>query len=192
MSTNVDEPIALSTMFSMLDDLTRDIPISTVLDELQLVVERVSFSGIYELKNQSSQAVFTELDLYFEEEVSLGMMQFIRWFASKARLRSLANEDGRSLLEYCVIEYRKIQEIRFVSAIQFTEEEKLHTMSKLRTQFPEPARIIFDTAPSLMAGFRIEAGDEVVDASLRSHVNSLIARGVQLGGVASAVGASHG
>lgn len=192
MSTSGSECPKLSDLFDMLQSLTNEISLHTVLDELQLVVERITFSGIAERQRQASQEVFTDLDLYFEEEVTPEMMQFIRWCASKSELRALSDDAGRSFLEYCIIEYRKIQEIRFVTAVHCGKIVRTKLIDRLRTQFPEPARIVFDVSHSLIAGFVIESGDEIYDASLRTHINTLIARDVRVSGVSTESGASRG
>ncbi len=147
----------------VIDAISRNLPISTTLRELQLVVERLTFSKLYERQPQNDPATIAELDLFFRDEVSDGMLQFVRWIASRNLLGFIAGDQGKVFLDQCLAKYRRVQEIQVTTAIPLTKADRAAITERLRPIHPVPARILFNTSQTMIAGLVVDTGSSIVD-----------------------------
>ena len=186
------EGASLDEALRQIDAISSNVPIATTLRELQLVVERLSFSRLHERDPQNDPATLAEIDLFFRDEVSDGMVKFIRWTAGRHLLGALSDEQGRVFLDGCLSKYRKVKEVQVVTAIDLTDEHREAIIRRLRAVHPDPARILFSSSPSIIAGFVMNSGNSVVDKSLRSHVSETISKSGRIQGLAAGRGEEIG
>lgn len=172
MSAEPDLNNLTSNVMRRLDQATRRLPVSQLISELQVAVERVSFSGIHRLKPQSSQEFATEIDLLFDGEISEDMLQFIYWLASFDALSILADKTGELFINFCIKQYRSMSEVRFITSVELPTETRQFIAEKLAALYPEHTRVVYEVMPSIVAGFVIRDGSKVIDRSLRSHMMS--------------------
>jgi F-type H+-transporting ATPase subunit delta len=100
------------------------------------------------------------------------MKRLIRLLEMKGRLVLLESIGAEFLrLEE---ERRKVSRARVVSATPLTPEQLAHLVEALSARSPGRTYLLHnDVDPTLIAGFRIEEGDRVTDASLRHKLNAL-------------------
>jgi F-type H+-transporting ATPase subunit delta len=105
-------------------------------------------------------------------ETSDLVKRLIRLLEMKGRLALLESIGAEFLrLEE---ESRKVTRARVVSATPLTEEQLRHLVEALSARSAGRTYLLHnDVDPSLIAGFRIEEGDRVTDASLRHKLNAL-------------------
>jgi len=163
--------------------ISQDVPIAKTMTELQLVIERLTFSGMTEDQSADEASVRADIDLYFRDEVSEGMVSFVHWMARRGWLANLSGDAGMAFLNHCTTAYRSIEEVRFTTAVDLHGEHKAELVQKLRRIYPEPARILFTTSSLIGAGFTISVGNkQLADKSLRTHVINVVPRTFHLDG----------
>jgi len=168
-----NEPKTFNQVTQILDQLdmaTASLSTSQLLFELQVIVERLSFTKLDDTIKQCSQENLAKIDLLFDGEISNGMLSFVHWLAKYGILKILVDDTGCIFLNYCIKKYKQIPEIKFIAPIQLSDETKCYILKQLRLIYPQPARIIHEVAPSLSAGFIIQNGAEIIDRSLRSKI----------------------
>ena len=153
-----------------LDQATKRLPIAQLLSELQIAVERISFSGVHRKNPQSEPEFIAELDMLFDGEVSEDLLEFIHWLASLNALGVLADRTGYLFLNYCTKQYGEITEVRFITPVDLPTESRQYIAERLGTVYPAPARVVYEVMPSIVAGFVIHDGSTTIDRSLRSHM----------------------
>lgn len=164
--------ISLSTdeMISQLQQATARLPVTQIMSELQTIVERISFAGLHHHHPQASPEALAELDLLLNDEVSDDFMNYVHWLASKEALEVLADQTGHIFLNYCVKFYKQVSEVRFITAVELSNDFRQVVAHTLATVYPPPARIVYEVMPSIAAGFVIQADGTTVDKSLRSYM----------------------
>ncbi len=167
-----DKPV-LNAIYR-LDQATKRLPVAQLLSELQIAVERISFSSIHARSPQSTPEFIIELDMLFENEISEDLLQFIHWLASLNALSVLADRTGTLFLNYCIKQYRNVPEVRFITPIELSAENRQYVAQRLDRLYPSPSRVVYEVMPSLVAGFIIHDGSKTVDRSLRSHMTRII------------------
>ncbi len=155
-------------IFGALDSETGSLSIGQVLTELQVVIERISFSGLHSNEQNNYQVSPEDIDILFEGEISDSMLNFVHKLAERRMLRIVADRTGQLFLNFCIQQYKLVKEIRFLTPVLLSEEAQNNLLLRLRLLYPAPARIIFETNPSLVAGFVINDGTKTVDYSLKS------------------------
>ena len=168
-----NEPKTLNQTSQILDQLdlsTASLPTAQLIAELQVVVERLSFTDLHDAIGQYSQENLAKIDLLFEGEISDGMLSFVHWLAKYNLLKVIVNDTGNIFLNYCIKKYNQISEVKFITPIQLSDEAKCYTLGRLRLIYPKPARIIYEVMPSLSAGFIIQNGAKIIDRSLRTKI----------------------
>ena len=165
----------VSQIVQELDRATAQLPVDQLLTELQIVVERISFSQLQnKQQRQDSQVSIAQLNMLFQDEISEEMLGYVQWLREHNLLLVLADKNGLLLLNYCVKKYKQITQVRFISAITIGDSLKEHVRSLVPKLYPSGARLIFETNPSLVAGFVIEDGSRTIDKSLkRTLIQSL-------------------
>lgn len=173
---NIDHSNNQATLniMSHLYETTSNLTTAQIISEMRVAVERISFAGLAKKQLQSTPEFEAELIGLFEGEISQDMMQFISWLASMNALSVMADKVGRLFVDYCIKYYREIPEIRFISAVELPTESHLMIADMLRSIHSAPTRIIYEVSPSIIAGFIIKEGEQVVDRSLRSHMSHSI------------------
>lgn len=157
-------------IIEQLDRETALLTISQLLAELQVVVERLTFSGLHLRKKQQDSIPIAEIDLLFEGEVSDGMLSFIHWLSDRNILGVIADRTGTLFLDYSIRRYKQMTEVRFISPVQLSNETLAYTTERLRSLYPAPARIIYEIKPSINAGFIILDGEKTIDLSLQKNM----------------------
>jgi F0F1-type ATP synthase delta subunit len=168
MKTESSNSSNIDIIMSKLSSFTIDLPVAQLLSELQVIIERLSFSGLVYRDDDDDAALLSELDLLFEGEISKDIMDFLHWLASKRILAILAGKMGHSFLNHCNKVYSGVKEIKFITSIDLSSQYRNAIMLKLRTLYPLPARIVCDVNPLLKAGFVIQDNSKTVDRSLKA------------------------
>jgi len=164
----------IARVINQLDLATSTLSVSQVLAELQVVIERLSFSGIYKNLKPGEKVQIADVDLLFEDEISDSMLVFIRWLADNNILSVVIDRTGLLFLDFCIKRYKQVAEVRFLTPIKLTSEMQQYVIQRLRQIYPAPARIIFEVLPALTAGFIIKDGTKTIDRSLQSMVTQSI------------------
>lgn len=152
-----------------LDLATERIPVDQLIAELQIVIERISFSRIHESTNEDSKSYVTDqIDLLFRGEVSPGVLAFVQWMASQGFLAVLAGDTGLAFLGHCVRKYTNLTQVRFITAVVINESLKEYISQTITKRYPRNSRLVFETNAGIIAGFVIDDGTKVVDKSLQS------------------------
>lgn len=168
MNTDPKVKDLLRQIFVKLDVSTAVLSVDQLISELQVVVERMSFSGLHKTFKKGDAAALAEIDLMFEGEISMPILSFVYWLADNDGLSVLADKTGHFFLDTCIKRYKSITEIRFATAIELTDETKQSIVHDLYKVYQEPSRVIFEVIPSIVAGFIIRDGAKVIDKSLKT------------------------
>lgn len=173
-----------------LDESSIHMPIDQMLQELQLIVERLTF-GMNTGQSGTQPALNTgDIGTLLGTDVSPALTTFVLWLNSRNMLRLLSGKNGRHFLSFCVQHYSSVKEIRCSVPISLSEGMRQSLLGHLRRLYPEPARIIFEVAPSLVAGCVIHDGESVTDMSLAGRLPELV--GAYIAAARPTVGASNG
>lgn len=158
----------VSEIVAELDKATAQLPVDQLLTELQIVVERISFSQLQHKQNrQDSEVSIAQINMLFQDEISEEMLAYVQWLREHKLLLVLADQNGLLLLNYCVKKYKQVTQVRFISAVPIGDELKAHVRASLPKLYPSGSRLVFESNPSLIAGFVIEDGSRTVDKSLK-------------------------
>jgi len=157
-------------LFDQLDHMTCHLPIKQLLSEIQIIIERLSFSEICERYKNDQVAQKNEVDMLFEGEVSDAMLDFVHWLIEKNGLGVLSDKAGRMFLGYCIRSYKDAPEVKLITAVQLDNEFAKTLINKLRILYPAPTRIVYYIAPNLVAGIVIKDGSKTIDLSLNSFM----------------------
>lgn len=157
-------------ILDQLDSATATLPVSQLVNELQIVVERMSFIDVHTQVDQASPEYIAEIDALLGDDISGDLMEFIYWLASFNALGVLSNKIGRLFLSYCIKRYSSIVEIKFMVPIKLPIEDRELIKSRLGRLYDSSARVVFEEAPDIIAGFVLYDGSKTIDRSLRSHI----------------------
>ncbi len=157
-------------LFDQLDQMTCHLPIKQLLSEIQVVIERLSFSEICERYKNDQVGQKNEVDMLFEGEISDAMIDFLHWLIEKNGLKILSDRVGRLFLEYCIKAYKDAPEVKLITAVQLNDEFAKKLINKIRILYPAPTRIVYYIAPNLVAGIVIKDGSKTIDLSLNSFM----------------------
>lgn len=149
---------------SVLNSCTIDLSIEQTLQELQIAVERLTFGS----ESIGTDMTVNDIEGLLNGDVSSETMTFLKWLHHRKIVRLLIGANGRHMLTYCSEYYRKVQQVRVSTAIPLRDTFRIKLLTQLRVKYPEPARIVFETAPTLIAGCIIDDGRTRMDATLRS------------------------
>ena len=149
-------------IMSVLNSCTIDLSIEQTLQELQISVERLTFGS----ESIGFDMSVSDMEGLLNGDVSPQTMTFLKWLHHRKILRIMIASNGRHMLTYCNEYYRKVQQVRISTAIPLRESFRIKLLTQLRLNYPEPARIVFETAPSLIAGCIIDDGKKRMDGTL--------------------------
>jgi len=164
----------LQEAIEQLEMRSTEMPIASTLAELQIVIERLSFTDIVNKTEQNKAVDPIKLKLLLQDEISNSMMDFVLWVSEHRLLRMLSGDTGRHFLSYCITTYRSVTEVECVTPIKITGDYKASLVKRLRVIYPQPSRIIFKQSSMIIAGFILISGRTVVDKSLRRHITQTV------------------
>lgn len=184
MSTDANTPHPISEdvrwsigreIMSVLNACTINLSIEQTMQELQLAVERLTFGS----ESMGHEMSMDDIDSLLSADISHDTMTFLAWLHRRNVLQLMIGERGRLMLSYCARYYRSVREVRCSTPIPLRESFRITLLSQLRVAYPEPARIVFETVPSLLAGCVIDDGQKRRDMSLQgmmpNYVNEFLA-----------------
>ncbi|RYX78675.1 hypothetical protein EON76_03045 [bacterium] len=157
----------ITSVLEKLDSLTMHLPVSQLLAELQIIVERLNFSMAHN-KGLDGDDLVAEIDLLFQGELNDGVLEFVRWLARENKLTIVTGRPGQLFLDHCIKLYERVTEVHFITAVDLHENTRRHISARLDTVYTEPHRVIFDVMPKLVAGFVIRDGSVAIDRSLKT------------------------
>lgn len=171
----------VSQIVQEFDRVTAQLPVDQMLTELQIVVERLSFSQVQSRQNGNDAPVsIAQINMLFQDEISTEMLGYVQWVRDHNMLILLTDRNGLLFLNYCIKKYKEMTQVRFVTAIPISDTLRLHIKNAMLRLYPSGARLIFETRPSLVAGFLIEDGTNTVNRSLKhTMLSTLRARVLQ-------------
>lgn len=174
MSTDPKPNDQIARVINQLDLTTSTLSVSQVLAELQVVIERLSFSGIYKNLKPGEKVQIADINLLFEDEISDSMLAFVGWLVENNILSVVIDRTGLLFLDFCIKRYKQVTEVRFLTPIKLTGEMQQYVIQRLRNIYPSPARIIFEVLPALVAGFVIKDGARTVDRSMQAMITQSV------------------
>jgi F0F1-type ATP synthase delta subunit len=181
MSMGINPDAAfIAEALQFIETISRNVSMEITLTELQLVVERMSFSGLAERQPQDDVATMAEIDLYFRDELREPMVSFLHWMASRNMLGVLSGRAGLVFLDHCIKKYAKVSEVVITTAVSLDADYEQHLADRLRAVHPLPARILFAVQPNLVAGLTIDVGHLRIDRSLRTFMATTIPRSAKI------------
>jgi F0F1-type ATP synthase delta subunit len=158
----------VSDIVQELDRATLSLPVDQLLSELQIVVERISFSQVQNRQSgQNNDISIAQINMLFQDEISTEMLGYVQWLREHNLLTAVADNNGLVFLNYCIKKYKQLTQVRFITAIPISDTLKAHIRKSLFHLYPSGARLIFETNASLVAGFVIEDGINTVNKSLK-------------------------
>jgi F0F1-type ATP synthase delta subunit len=179
----------VSDIVQELDRATAQLPVDQLLSELQIVIERISFSQVQNRQSgQNNDISIAQINMLFQDEISTEMLGYVQWLREHRLLLAVSDNNGLLFLNYCIKKYKQLTQVRFVTAIPISETLKSHVRSRVTRLYPSGARLIFETNSSLIAGFVIEDGTNTVNKSLKHTMLSSLRTHVQQ----TTVGVAHG
>ncbi len=161
-------------VITKLDEATKDLPVDQLISELQLVVERISFSQLESKKSRGTPVTIAEINLLLDGEISAEVLGFVQWMSAQNMLSMISDSNGLLFLDYCIKKYKKIIQIKFTTAISLDDTTKETIKARLLPTYPVGTRMIFNTSPSIVAGFILDDGQVSADKSLRSYMQQAI------------------
>lgn len=147
------------------------LPLDQTMQELQVIVERVTFGS----ESIGDAMKSSDIRGLLEGDISPEMLSFVSWVCDQGLARLFAGASGRHFLSFCVQYYRDIQEVICKVAVALSAPARMRLLAELRGIYPEPTRIIFEPTPSLLAGCSISDGHAVTDMSLEHQMVPLVA-----------------
>ena len=86
--TDVREPNQpVNDTMKRLDEATVQLSVTQLLGEIQVAIERITFSGIANKTPQASTEYVAVLDELLEGDISSDLLEFIHWLASKNAIK---------------------------------------------------------------------------------------------------------
>lgn len=106
--------------------------------------------------------------MLFQDEISTEMLEYVQWVREHNMLSTLTDKNGLLFLNYSIKKYKQMVQVRFITAIAISDALKNDVKNAMLRLYPSGARLIFETRPSLVAGFVIEDGSNTVNRSLKN------------------------
>lgn len=155
-----------------LNRLTQHYSKKMTLSELQLVVERITFGLTMKSTPKTPEELLQNVHVLLADDVSVEMLAFVDWVIDQQSVGSLQAEAGRAFLNHTIQYLHSIEEIIVATPVALGDSHRRRVVTNLRAVHPDPARIIFETKPSLLLGCTISAGNTVYDYSLVHSANN--------------------
>ena len=146
----------------LFDDLDYVYRVLTTQDELTQVIHNV-------LIHSSKKTAI--LDSVFSKSISSETMRFIYFLAQKRRLNLLA--DIFICYQYLFYEENNMLQATITSAIVLEEDQKARITQVLEEKIGKKIVSQFSTMRDLIAGFKINIQDHVVDLSVKTKLQTL-------------------
>lgn len=174
MDNTAKDASPINELLAQFEQDTAHLPVAQIISELQIAIERISFTGLHNSNQQALPELDAEIDQLLQGEVSDTILAYIHWLASRGALGVFADQTGRMFLSYCIKLYKDSVEIKFITPIELSSSFREVIAAKLGRMYPPPARVVYEVMPSLVAGFVIQTGTATVDKSLRSFMANAI------------------
>lgn len=161
-------------------ELSKRLPFTSVgevLSDLQLVVERISFSSIAtNTKNQDAEYLKTKVSQLLDVDVPKQVIAFCNLLIDKKILILLDGERGRYFISHCSKRLKSIPQVDIFVPCKIHLATKHSLAEKIQKMYSHEVRVVFNTSPSVVAGFVIRDGSKTIDLSLGSASNVLISK----------------
>jgi len=157
-------------ILSVLNSCTINLSKEQTLQELHLAVERLPLGS----ESIGPNLSVNDIENLLNGDVSADFMSFLQWLHHRKIIGLMVGNNGRLMLSFCSEYYRSVQQLQITTPISLSESFRIRLLEQLRVKYPEPARIVFETAPSLVAGCIIDDSRHRTDMSLRNKAPKLI------------------
>jgi F0F1-type ATP synthase delta subunit len=186
MKTDISDTRVHDMMLAKMEALFQHVPSETIIAQLQLAVERITFAGVVRADGDNNHKYALSKEL-IEDEVSPAMLSFLRVVITNGHLEAISGENGRQFIGHCIRYYADSTEAIFISAIPLDQDFQQVIARKLKAQFSPQTKIVFRVSPTLVAGFVIKVGNDKHDyslgtsmrASLRSYAQKVFVDGIR-------------
>lgn len=173
-TSTANVPPLISQAIAQLDEFTQNVPIETMLKELHLVIERLTFHQ--NTTKKETQLDRQDIESLLGSDVSRSMFDFMVWCTENKLLKLFVGYGGQVFLSYCAKHYRYVGEVVFTTSVELSDTFRFTVSEQLRQMYPFPARLIFKVQPSLVAGFVLTTHEgKTADFSLRKNMLADIA-----------------
>lgn len=158
----------LQLVLQEFDTRTMTLSVDQLLAELQIAVERVSFSTSSGKPLVYSSASIAQIDMLFDGEISDEMLGYVQWLFQNQFLNVLVGDTGLLFLNECIKRYRNLVQVRIITAVPLQDSLKNHMREQLSGQYPKGSRFVFEVNSTVVAGFIIDDGTRRIDKSLQT------------------------
>lgn len=173
--------IRTKMIIDKLDEITVDLSVERILSELQVVIQRASFSHLSDPANRrDTNVVEAQIGVLFEGEISSEMLSYVKWLNENGMLDVVFGDSGIIFLNFFIKKYRNLTQVKFITPIVISENLRGYVRKLLLPYYPKGARIIFITKPSLVAGFVIDDGALYIDRSLSNGISNNLRSNIEV------------
>lgn len=148
-------------------------PKTQVIDNLRMIVERITFSDLAE-SEEPREAIVAEMEALFSRDLPEPLMVYLKWSLSRGYLPVLSGEQGYDFISHVSVSLSMFKEIEFMTAVQLSSDMQVGIATKIQSIHGEDTRVVFVIVPSLVAGFVVKYPGGQVDHSLSGSASSLI------------------
>jgi F0F1-type ATP synthase delta subunit len=148
-------------------------PQAQLIDDLRMVVERITFSDLASTSN-SIEDIEAAVETLFVRDQPRAMIVFIEWAVHRGYIATLSGNVGYSFISRVSDELSKFKEIEFLSAVKLPQAFQIEISEQLHRVHGDSSRIVFMTIPSLVAGFVVRYADGKDDYSLAGSASMFI------------------
>lgn len=148
-------------------------PKKQIVDDLQMIVERLTFSGLTS-SEESSDVLESEAEQLFVRDLPRPMVVYVKWLIRKGFIGYISDDEGYKFVSYVSTALEKYHEVEFLTAVRLPRSSQVEISEKLKGVHGAQSRIVFMTVPSLVAGFVVRRPDGQDDYSLAGSAGGLI------------------
>jgi len=166
----------IETAINLLEETNRYVPKASILDELEMVIERLRFSGLnFDLSHRmKAENIKDKLSLIFKEEISNQMLEFLYRLLDQNNLEIVTGDSAQLLIDETQRYYARVEEISVTVAIELTDDFKNWLEGQMLKKFAVRARIVFIIDNSVIAGSIISFRNFRHDLSYRKNFLTLV------------------
>lgn len=165
----------LNIIMQKLSDCMRNYSSSQIVGELSLVVERLGFAEFQADEPDSMLKNIAKIDFLLDKDVSPGTIEFVKFLTENGKLGVLLRDAGLMFIGFCKSYYSEMKQLSFRTAVEMSPNKQQQVRMTLMSVYPVNTRILFESDPTLVAGFALQDSNGIVcDYSLRNRVLKLI------------------
>jgi len=171
MSTNTKN---LNIAFDLLLAEARFYPRSKIINELNIIADRIKFSGklqeLFASRSVNKEKVKIAINTLFKDDISEEIFGFLLALAENDLSELFTVDNSLELIDYCQNQLYKIKELFFISPIPLSISFREKMITKIKSVFvDEEIRVIFIVKPSVVIGFILQDEKVLYDYSFKTN-----------------------